>query len=197
MNWDGIRLGLSDELLKIAAFNTKGLSAETVLEKSQPPPPMETLGFDKARDILNRAQPTKMAAVDVKFRQAGSLTTPKDNSSAESAKSVGGYALAGGGAGRMLADFAHGPVSNNAAKLRKVVHNGTGAGLALGAAYGVHRAIQRNKKATITKTATITSPAMSLKASMQVGKPKIAPSSGGPSTTSQIRGQLIGRKGIP
>jgi len=197
MNWNSARQGLTDELVKISTFNLNGLSPETVLEGSQPPPPMETAGFTKARDILSRASQAKTAAVDVKFRQAGALTTPKDSSTAESAKSVGGYALAGGGAGRMLSDFAHGPVASNAANLRKVVHTGTGVGLAAGAAYGIHRAIQRKKQATIVKTATISTPGAALKASKQVGKMKITPSATGPSTTTQIRGQLIGRKGIP
>lgn len=199
MKLDGMLLGFLDELEKVSAFNTVGLSPETVLEKSQPPPPMETAGFEKARNILERAAQAKTAAVDVKFRQGGALTTPKDNSSAESAKSVGGYALAGGGAGKMLADFSHGPAIRNVEKFRKAVHTGTGVGLAAGAAYGIHRAIKRNKakKATIEKTATITTPALALKAAKQVGKPRVTPSVSGPSINTQIRGQLIGKKGTP
>ena len=41
------------------------------------------------------------------------------------------------------------------------------------------------------------SPAMALKASKQVGKVKVTPSATGRSTTSQISGRLIGKKGIP
>lgn len=273
MRVSGMLLGFLDELEKVSAFNTMGLSPETVLEKSQPPPPMESVGFEKARNILDRAAQMKTAAVDVKFRQGGALTKPKDDSGAESAKSVGGYALAGGGAGKMLADFSHGPAVHNVEKFRKVVHKGTGIGLAAGAAYGVHRAIQRKKakQATIVKTAkkdvpystgeraallagaigtgatslnearhlvkgtnsnhgylgylsvplavgavalkrhmqgktvqpgmskkaTISTPALALKASKQVGKIKTAPSVAGPSINTQIRGQLIGKKGTP
>lgn len=199
MKLAGMLLGFLDELEKVSAFNTVGLSPETVLEKSQPPPPMETPGFEKARNILDRAAQMKTAAVDVKFRQGGALTKPKDDSSAESAKSVGGYALAGGGAGKMLADFTHGATIGNPQKFRKVVHKGTGIGIAAGAAYGVHRAIQRKKakQATIVKTATISTPALALKSAKQVGKIKTAPSVAGPSINTQIRGQLIGKKGTP
>lgn len=206
MNWEAARLGLVDELMKIADFNLRGLSPSTVIEKSQPPPPMETPGFDKARDILSRASQIKTAASRHVQRALpttpgiGKLTHQGDNSTNEKAKSVAGYGLAGLGGGRAIAEFAHGPKVPNAAAFHRNKWYGSAGGLAAGAGYGLYRAHQKAqmaKKGTIIKTATLTSPAMALKASKQVGKIRVAPSAAGPSTTTQIRGQLIGKKGVP
>ena len=112
MNWDVIRQSFADELVKISGFSLHGISPETVMEKSQPPPPMETPGFDKAREILSRASQVKTAArkrptQDVQNQRAvafqqpgvGRLMTAGDASAPEQAKSVAGYGLAGLGAG--------------------------------------------------------------------------------------------------
>ena len=228
MNWDGIKAGFVDELTKISAFSMKGLSPETVLEKSQPPPPMETPGFDKARNILSMVSQTKTAAARRKqeVRQAqsalpqqpgiGKLMTAGDASAPEQAKSVAGYGLAGLGTGGALHkayssmggvhDAMRNPVHSAASRFAaEAKNNAIGrnlmlGGAAAGAAYGGYRALKKRqmaKQGTIIKTATLASPAMQLKASKQVGKAKVTPSSAGPSTTTQIRGQLIGKKGVP
>jgi hypothetical protein len=226
MNWDGIRLGFEDELAKIAAFNMKGLSPETVMEKSQPPPPMETPGFDKARDILSRASIAKTAAARKNSERVqralpmqpgiGKLVHQGDSSAPEQAKSVAGYGLAGLGAGGAIHKAysslehvhsgMHHPDLSAAQKFTAGARNNTvGRNLMLGGAaagslYGGYRALKKRqmaKQGTIVKTATISSPGLSLKASQQVGKVKVSPSSKGPATNTQIRGQLIGKKGIP
>lgn len=229
MKWDSTRLGLLDELAKIAAFNTNGLSPETVMSKSQPPPPMETPGFDKARDILGRASQTKTAAKkrppqDVQNRRAvafqqpgiGKMMTAGDSSAPEQAKSVAGYGLAGLGTGSAVhkaytaaAPGVHDAMRNPLhdagsrfaaeAKNNRLGRNLMLGGTALGAGYGAYRAHKKArmaKQGTMTKLSTLTTPALQLKASKQVGKAKVTPSSAGPNTTTQIRGQLIGKKGI-
>jgi hypothetical protein len=221
--------GFVDELLKIAAFNTSGLSPETVLEKGQPPPPMETPGFDKARNILGRATQTKTASrrQSEKVQRAlpmqpgiGKLTHQGDSSAPEQAKSVAGYGLAGIGAGGALHkvytatapgvhDSMRNPLHGSGARFaaeaknNRLARNLMVGGAAAGAVYGGYRALKKSrdarmaKQGTLTKLSTIPSPGLALKASQQVGKAKVSPSSSGPSTTTQIRGQLIGKKGIP
>ena len=222
MSWDRIVVGFIDELEKVAAFNTSGLSPETVMEKSQPPPPMETAGFNKARDILGRASQTKTAASKEIQRAlpnqpgVGKLIHQGDESASEQAKGVAGYGIAGLGTGAAIhkgysslapvhsamnhPDVMKDPVKRFAASAKNnaVGRNLMLGGAAAGAAYGGYRAVKKHmdKKSTITKTATLSSPGMSLKASQQVGKKKVAPSHTGPSTTTQIRGQLVGRKGV-
>jgi len=230
MNWDSRTQGLLDELVKISAFNTRGLSPETVMSGSQPPPPMETAGFNKARDILGRASQTKTAASRHVRRalpmQPGidRLTHQGDESGSEKAKSVAGYGLAGLGTGgaihkayssmpKVFEGMNRLPGAENAIaqQASRVRNNAIGnklmlGGAALGTGYGAYRQYVKGKQnqpptqvkqGTIVKTATLSSPGMALKASQQVGKKKVAPSNTGPSTTTQIRGQLVGRKGIP
>jgi hypothetical protein len=62
MLWNVLRQGFLDELQKIGAVSTAGLSPETLLSQ-QPPPPMETLGSKKAIELLDMAQSMKMASV--------------------------------------------------------------------------------------------------------------------------------------
>lgn len=272
-------LGFLDELEKVSAFNTMGLAPETVLEKSQPPPPMETAGFEKARNILERAAQTKTAASRQIQRALpgqpgiGKLTHQGDNSQPEQVKSVAGYGLAGLGAGAAVhkayssAPSIHAAMSHpdlsaaqrfaSSARVNNIGHKMMLGGAAAGAGYGVYRAVKKSrmakqamspdakmlaamgatglaagglgfgaglkkgrketaeaismaqshgsdpkrwplsKKAVIEKTATIASPALALKASKQVGKARVTPSASGPSINTQIRGQLIGKKGTP
>jgi len=223
MNWAPLLDGMSDELGKIAEFNLRGVSPQTVIEKGQPAPPMETPGFDKARDILTRASMAKTAA-SRHVRRAlplqpgvGKLTHQGDDSANEKAKSVAGYGLAGLGTGGALhkaysmvtpgvyEGMHHPDLSAMQKYTAGMKNNRIGAGLAvggtaLGAGYGLyrqHQKAQASKKAEMVKTSTLSSPGMALKASQQIGKKKISPSISGPSTTTQIRGQLIGKKGIP
>jgi len=211
MNWDGTTVGFLDELVKIAAFNTRGLSPETVMAGSQPPPPMETAGFNKARDILGRASQTKTASrhlrgsgTAVGLPQVQRMTNADNSNSgvAGQATSLAGHTLAGAGAGRLAGWASQGPKMMEAGAAHSRQWKGMAAGAGLGAAsYAAKKWQQRSqgpeKKATIVKTATLSSPGMALKASKQVGKLKVTPSAAGPSTTTQIRGQLIGRKGTP
>ena len=224
MNWDGTRTGFFNELAKIAEFSLRGLSPETVMEKSQPPPPMETPGFDKARNILARASQTKTAASRHVQRVLplqpgiGKLTHQGDESSPEQAKSVAGYGLAGLGTGGALHkayssmpkvyESMNRPMSDAAKFTAGARNNAIGnklmlGGAAVGAGYGAYRAhkksqrAQMDKKGTMTKLSTLLSPAIALKASKQVGKLKVTPSAHGSNITTQIRGQLIGRKGTP
>lgn len=108
MNWDYVRAGLFDELEKISAIDTRGLSPETMMAQ-QAPQPMQTVGYDKARTILDRAQMNKTAAVrksrDERVAQRAFPTNPGmgkmmhqgDNSATEQAKGIAGYGLAGVG----------------------------------------------------------------------------------------------------
>lgn len=201
------------------------------MEKSQPPPPMETPGFDKARDILSRVAQTKTAAAKRQSERVqralpmqpgiGKLTHQGDNSAPEQAKSVAGYGIAGLGTGKALhsayssmpkvfegMNRLPGEANAVAQRASRIHNNAVGrnlmmGGAAAGALYGGYRAVKKSrdakmaKQGTIVKLSSITTPALQLKASKQVGKAKVTPSAHGPSTTTQIRGQLIGRKGIP
>jgi hypothetical protein len=138
-----------------------------------------------------------------------------DDSLNEKAKSVAGYGLAGLGTGGALhkayssipsvhESVRHHSIKDEAKWLAEAKLNNIGNKLMVGGAlvglgYGANRLRQKAKAktGTITKTATLTTPGQSLKASKQVGSLKTAPSLAGPSTTSQIRGQFIGKKGIP
>lgn len=208
MYWDGIITGLSDELGKIAEFNLRGISTETIMEKGQPPPPMETPGFDKARNILSMAAQTKTASHHVRgsgtavgLPQVQRMTNAdqKNPGVAGQATSLAGHTLAGAGAGRLAGWASQGPKMMEAGAAHSRQWKGMAIGAGLGAAaYGAKKLQQRNtKQATIVKTATLSTPAIALKASKQVGKMKVTPSASGPSTTTQIRGQLIGKKGVP
>ncbi len=62
MNLDIVKQGFLDELQKIGAIDTSGLSPETILNQKAPAP-METLGVKKALDVINRAESMKHASV--------------------------------------------------------------------------------------------------------------------------------------
>lgn len=218
MNWPVIASGLFDELLKISEINLSGLSPENVIKGSTPPPPMETVGFSKARDILGRAEMSKTSATKQVKRMLptnpaiGKLTHQGDDSTAEKVKSVGGYGLAGFGVGgaahkaysAMPSTYAgmYDPaVVPDAAKkfVAGARNNRIGAGLlavgtTAGIGYGLHRQhvkSKQNKQAEMTKISF--SPGMELKGSKQTAKPLNKVKSG-PGLKAQTSG-LIGRKG--
>lgn len=220
MNWELVRNGLFDELEKIGAIDTRGVSAEVALAQ-QAPAPMQTVGYDKARTILDRAQMNKTAAKKSRDERLVSRALPTnvaasklmhqgDNSTSEKAKSVAGYGLAGVGTAKALHGVGstlprvHNAMRNPAidgATRFAVEHrvNNIGnrmmlGGAALGTAYGAYRA---HKKSQMAKMATLVSPGMQLKGAQQTAKPSVSPSSSGPSINTQIGGSLIGRKGIP
>lgn len=60
MIWDVVKAGFLDELAKIAAVDLRGLSPETLMSQ-QPPEPMMTEGYNKAKAILDRSQMMKTA----------------------------------------------------------------------------------------------------------------------------------------
>ena len=107
MNWKAFKLGLLDELEKISAISTRGLSTETIMGAEEPQP-METTGFQVAKSILDRAQMLKTAASKQIQRALprqpglGKLIHQGDDSASEKAKSVGGYGLAGLGTGKAI-----------------------------------------------------------------------------------------------
>jgi hypothetical protein len=215
MLWEHIRAGLFDELAKIAAVDLRGLSPETLMAQ-QPPQPMMTVGYDKAKNILDRAEMMKTAAsrqVQRAFPNQpgiGKLVHQGDDSTSEKAKGVLGYGAAGAGTAGLIhkgitmipgvhESMRHHNLSQKAKYLAEHRVNNIGAGLMLGGTaaglgYGAYRA---HKKAKMTKTSNLSTPGLQLKASSQVGKPSIAPSASGPSTTTQIGGSLIGRKFVP
>jgi hypothetical protein len=212
MNWDALRSGFLDELEKISAISTRGLSTETVLG-AEDPPPMETAGFQKARDILNRAQMMKTGAsrqVQRAFPNQpglGKMVHQGDNSTPEQAKSVAGYSLAGIGAGtaahRLYStqDKVHASMRapNLSAKAKYVAeraNNRLGHGLMVGGAlagagYGTYRAIKKSRdaKAMMPKQSSAT-PAQSLHATQQVGSTKGHALGKGPSLRSQATGTI-------
>lgn len=60
---------------------------------------------------------------------------------------------------------------------------------------GARKALDLIDMAQAKKTASISSPAMSLRASQKVGQPVMSRAKNGPGIKAQIRGSLIGRKG--
>jgi len=217
LDWVTIRQGFVDELEKISEFNLSGLSPENVMKGSTPPPPMETVGFQKARDILGKAQMSKTSGS--KQVQRAHPTRPGmqklvhqgDDSKSEQAKSVAGYSLAGLGTGKALtSDLTMASpwarrwheAGGDAAlsKLRSTkIHDAKWAGTAVGTlgglAYGLHRQRVKAKQraAEAGKTKTSMTPATALKSSKQVASP-IKAIKQGPSLKTQTPGR-IGIKG--
>ena len=219
MNWEVIRAGLFDELAKIAAVDLRGLSPETVLAQ-QPPEPMMTEGYNKAKAILDRAQLVKTSASRELQRALPTkvglqkMVHQGDDSTPERVKSVAGYGMAGLGTagaldkvyqsmpGVFAAKEQMDPAGRAAARIaaNNVTRRSLLTGAALGTAYGIHRIHKKAKDAraaAMTKVSTLGSPGIQLKATQQVAKPSMAPSVSGPSINSQIGGSLIGRKGVP
>jgi hypothetical protein len=222
MLWEHVKAGLFDELAKISAVDLRGLAPETLMAQ-QPPQPMMTEGYNKAKAILDRAQMMKISAVSRSSRQVqralpgqpglGKMINQGDNSTSERAKSVVGYGLAGASTGGLLHkgysmlphvhESLRKPGMTDAAKYmaeHKVNNLGFGlmaGGAALGTGYGAYRAHKKAQQARMTKTSNLSTPGMQLKGTQQVGKPSMAPHVSGPSATSQIGGSLIGRKFTP
>lgn len=207
--WKHLRHGFLDELEKIAEVSLRGLSPETVLQGSEPPPPMETPGFQKARDILSRAELNKTAArknlpgyaVGVPQLKTLREEESKDPSIAGKATSALGHTLAGAGAGRLIGFAAHGPTAPITEAAKKSLHSkqwyGTaiGAGVGLGS-YGLRKLRQHQAAKGMEKRTEMvklsTTPGTALKASQQVAKPVMSRIKAGPSLKHQT--SLIGRR---
>lgn len=218
MDWSVIRHSFIDELEKIAEFNLSGLSPENVMKGSTPPPPMETVGFSKARDILGRAQMTKESGTKQVKRMLptnpaiGKLTHQGDDSSSEKAKSVAGYGLAGLGASKAIHGLGASMPSvyhatehpsldphvrfANKARLNAVGHGMMLGGTALGLGYGIHRQRVKAKQRAAEMSKTSMTPGTSLKASQQMAKP-INKVKAGPSLKTQTPGRIGSKGGIP
>jgi hypothetical protein len=194
MNRD-VFAAFSDELQKIAAVDLRGVGPE--VQQSSVAPPMETVGFQKARAILDLAQQIKTAApvagaYGTGLPQSQNIFTPKphDSKVEKNVKSLGANVIGGMGVGRLLTDFAHGPKVEGS-------HKAKWYGMAAGGAAGLaNYAIQKHRQRKAMKKEGSFTPAMGLKASQQVGKVKNTIHAG-PGIKSQIKGSLIGRKFVP
>lgn len=198
MNWEHAHAGLLDELSKIADVSLDGLSPETILERGNPPPPMETPGYDKAKAILDRVQMSKSAG----RRKASDFGTgmPEFNrlsrpmqpgmTGTDKALSAGGHVVGGMGIGKLMAEYSHG--LKGAKPSPRMGAAAMTAGGAIGGARFLQKRLQERRMA---KTAAF-SPALQLKAAKQVGGFKNSIHEG-KNITSQIRGSLIGRKFVP
>jgi hypothetical protein len=195
MDWKQVRASFDDELYKISEISLSGLSTETTLQNSQPPPPMESPGFQKARAILDMMGGDAKEKLSYSYYNnqfprlakgglQGEPTPPPDK--IDKLKSLGAHVLAGGGAGRFASEFS----PKGATPKERFI--GTAVGAGLGAA---EYARKRYRIAKLKKQsqAIVESPGISLRSGQQVGKfaNKIH---GGPGIKSQIAGQLIGRK---
>lgn len=205
MDWARMQTGFFDELRKIAEISLHGLSPGTVLEKSQPPPPMETPGLSKAQAILDRAQSTKTAArlrgsaIGVpEYRNLGKAPAGPPPTVTDKAKKIGVNAVGGMGIGKLMTEFGN-HIHNMATKApvplkpsSKTSLIGMGVGGALGLANYARNA-HREKKFSKVSGAFL-SPAEQLKSTRQVGTQKQDIHSG-PSIKAQI--PLVGRKQVP
>ncbi len=200
MDWPTIHIGFFDELSKIAEINLSGLSPETIMEKGQPPAPMETPGLAKAQAILDRAQTTKVAAKKTRV-QGSAIGAPHylalgkspdgpEPTTLDKVKKVGINAIGGMGVGKLLTDYGHS--LKNAKPSPRVMAAGMTAGGLLGLA---NYARTSHREREFKKSAgTFTSPAEQLKSTRQVGTVKNGPHKG-PGIKAQI--PLMGRKAVP
>jgi hypothetical protein len=204
MDWEGLRTGFFDELSKIAEISLHGLSPETVLEKSQPPPPMETPGLTKAQAILDRVQTIKTAAPirgsSIGLPQYRSLGNSGEvpQTGFDKAKRMGVHAVGGVGIGKLMTEFGN-HIHNVATKAptplkpsSKTSLIGMGAGGLLGLANYARTAHREKKMAKMS--GAFLSPAEQLKSTRQVGAMR-QDINQGPSMKAQI--PLVGRKQVP
>lgn len=196
---ENLRMGLLDELSKISGIDLRGLGPENMMSGA-PPEPMPTPGFDKAQDILGRAQQMKTAAplgdaYGQGVSQSRELMRPNqnDSKSERNVKSFGAHLIGGMGIGRMVTEFAHGPHVEGSHKAKWY---GMAAGGAIGLGdYAAHRyARHKRLKASMEKLSF--SPGMALKATSQVGKVATKVKVG-PSLRRQVGASLVGRKFSP
>lgn len=189
-------------MLKTSEVDLRGIKPQTVLDNSQQPPPFESIGFQKAKAILDATPTQKTAGIrhgqGTRLPQIQRLTKEdkKDGPPpdlVDKAVSVGGHTLAGAGAGRFLTEFAHGTKLPDPAKFHAAKWKGTAIGGALGLA-GLARKKYRQAKFEKQKTGS-SSPGMALKSSQQIGrKDTNIGSDSGPSVQQQIRSRLMGKK---
>lgn len=202
MDWKNIQAGLFDELGKIAEISLNGLSPQTIMERSQPPPPMETPGLSKAQAILDRAQTIKTAARvkghTIGVPQYGVLGRAPEGpppTAFDKAKKIGVNAVGGMGVGKLLTDYATHVKNVKGGIPLKPSPRASLAGMTAGGVLGLaNYARNAHREKQFAKTSSFTSPAEQLKASRQVGTIK-QDIHQGPSIKAQI--PLIGRKAVP
>lgn len=178
--WNDVRAAFLDELEKIAEVSLAGLSPAAAL--SSQARPMETAGFQKAKEVFERAEAMKTASPYSPGTLPGLQTAANSKTENQKAhpsaisqtKSVGAHILGGMGAGGFLSNFAHGPGAGAMeGAARKTLHarnwQAAAAGGVLGAGEYARQRLKRRRLDQQQKTAMI-SPAMQLRASKQVAK---------------------------
>lgn len=181
---------------KEAQVDLRGLSPETVMQNSQPPAPMETPGYSKAKAIMDMASQIKTAST-----KAGPVTLPqiekllekhKEDDRATSDKArLARYVGAGAGAGSLV-----GRTTNLARSALNFHPPKAGASKLELAAIGVGAlagglSARKSKK----KTASGITPGTQLRDSRAVGRHPISTGESEGKTTPQlIRGRLMGNK---
>jgi hypothetical protein len=191
-------------MLKISEVNLQGVSPEVAVQNAEPPPPMETAGFQKARGILDMIQKSKLAAKSpgstVTLPQIEKLLDKKMESrnDVDTAKNIGGHVIGGGASGNFVGKATN--LVRNAVRSHrghKAIASGNSklelAATSIGALTGLAEFARKRKKAALkAKTA---SPAMNLKATQQVGTTGLhAGARSGPSAVQQIGARHIGNK---
>lgn len=212
MDWKHITSGLLDELSKIAEFNLTGISPETALEKSQPPPPFETPALTKALAVLDRVQTVKTAARlrgtaigAPQYAALGKAPQGPPPTALDEGKRLGVNVIGGMGIGKVLTDTAQ-HIKNVRSGAGALVNGVPGyipkaspkmalTGVGLGGAVGLANYMRtRHREKKFAKISSFTSPAEQLKATRQVGAMK-QDIHQGPSIKAQI--PLVGRKMVP
>lgn len=181
MLWDHIRTAFEDELEKIAEISLRGLRPESVMAYGEPPAPFPSAAYERAMEVLQRAETIKLGAAPYVPNSPGAPKTDKDSPKpVQEAKSLGAHLLVGAGAGATGAGMAFHPSRlPDATKLHTAKWYGTAAGAGLGAAEYARRKLQARRAKSQEKTASGT-PGQLLRASRQVGhsfgKGRVTPS---------------------
>lgn len=196
MLWDVVHAAFADELMKIGQISLAGLSPQTVLERSQPAPPMETAGLSKALAILDRYEAAtampKVAAPRIPFNpnlpEINTLTGAKkkrrkkgeEPAVLERSKSLAGHTLGGMGIGRLAGEISHGPTAPATAAAKQALHGKRWYGAVIGGGVGAAEFARKRiaesvrRKRELQKAAAVSgiagfSPAQKLKAERQTG----------------------------
>jgi hypothetical protein len=227
MDWGIVHSGLLDELekIKLGEFSLQGLSPQTVIERGQPAPPMETSALNKAMQILTRYDQLTAGQEEMKTagampfnpalpafdtvtstkkrkRKSGDTHVHVIHAPVDNVKSVGAHVIGGAGAGKLVAEWLAGRALPTAQKQWSKRWWGATLGAAVGGSEFARKRVSEVMKykkqlqqADHSKTPTMsaappmpkmkaaaafTTPAMGLKATRQVGVPKIHTGKVGP-----------------
>lgn len=181
MRWDVAQEAFVDELQKIGEYSLAGFSPQSLLEKGQPAPPMETPALSRANAILDRYEASRMQKVasprvsNVMLPGVQTLTSTDRRGKkqkvhvvvADRAKSLGAHALGGAAAGKLVGEaIPHLKASRIA--VRRGGRLGVAIGAGLGAAEFGRKRVAERIAASKTKHAMVT-PKGSLRASSNTG----------------------------